>query len=113
MKIENNANEEATDQQTISSGLNIGEAIAAAKEGKKIGKANWLPDCWFSYCDGNQNLPASSFWSPKTQRFSIPVSGGFAKISSCLVMMAPNGECTIGWTPSTTELLSEDWYVQE
>jgi hypothetical protein len=98
----------------MSAGMNIGQAIAAIKAGRRVARAGWNgKDMWLSYSPGcPEGLESGSFWSPANRDYAER-HGGFAKVLPCITMKTVTGEILMGWLASQTDLLAEDWLVVE
>lgn len=110
----------------MTTNLNFGQAIEAAKQGKLIAREGWNGKGMFVFQRPSDEL-ASSFIIDKVQ--SLPES--FKKIvannasvnplnkdqkikfSAYLCMFAADGSVVNGWLASQTDMLSEDWQIVE
>lgn len=94
--------------------MNIGEAITAIKEGKRVARAEWNGrDAWIAYSPGTESLPASKFWSEANARFAAEQPDGCAGVHPCITMKTTSGKILMGWLASQTDLLANDWEIVE
>lgn len=95
--------------------MNIGEAVAALKDGKRVARDGWNgKDMWLSLSGplGPRCIPAASFWSENNRAYAES-QGGEAVVLSCITMKTATGEILMGWLASQTDLLAEDWCIVE
>jgi hypothetical protein len=92
--------------------MNFGKALEAMKSGERVSRAGWNgKNMWIAYSPGSRSLPAKSFWSGPNKRFAEDEGGGFAPVLPCITMKTVGGEILMGWIPSQTDMLSEDWGI--
>jgi hypothetical protein len=91
--------------------MDLGEAIKALKEGKRVSRAVWNgKGMWLAYSPGSKVLPAANFWSPCNKAFPEQ-NGGTAEVLRCITMKTADGKILMGWLASQTDILSDDWDV--
>lgn len=91
--------------------MNIGEAVQALKEGKRVSRAGWNgKGMWLAYSPGVKDLPAGKFWAPPNREYAMTRPGG-ATVLPCITMKTATGEILMGWLASQTDLLADDWGV--
>jgi hypothetical protein len=94
--------------------LNFGQAIEAAKQGKKIQREGWNGKGLFVFMQVPAEIPLEVI--PKMQSLPQSVKDEFAKranpinYSNQLALVNPNNEIN-GWSPSTSDSLAEDWVI--
>lgn len=97
----------------LTTGLNFGLAVEAAKTGKKIARAGWNGKGMFvAYSPGTKALPAEGFWSPANREYAESV-GGTVEVLPCLTMKTATGEILMGWLASQSDMLADDWQIIE
>lgn len=85
-------------------GLNFGQAIEAAKEGKKIAREGWNGSGMFAYIVSANSYPAQtgvakSYWGDKP----VPYRAYWA--------LKTAQEDVAMWSPSGSDSLAEDWII--
>ena len=103
--------------------MNFGDAIEAAKAGKRIQRAGWNgKGMWVGYTPDSVLEADLESWPPK---FSAGRLKGAAKlyaeaegvtkihIRGHLDMRAADGSLAVGWLASQTDMLADDWSVVE
>lgn len=87
------------------SNLTFGDALTVIKQGGKVAREGWNGSGMFVY-----HVPSNVY---KTQ---TPVAkesfGDEIRYSQYLALYNVNKEVAV-WTPSTSDVLQEDWYVVE
>lgn len=92
-------------------GLDFGQALRALKAGARIARAGWNGDgMWLAHSPGNPALPAAQFWAPPNRDYARD-RGGTAAVLATISMRVATGEIEMGWAPTNTDLLAEDWFV--
>lgn len=92
--------------------MNIGEAVQALKEGKRVSRAGWNGrDMWLAYSPGVRGLAADKFWAPPNREYAEAQPGWAATVLPCITMKTATGEILMGWLASQTDLLADDWGV--
>lgn len=93
------------------SGMSFGLAIEALKDGKRVARAGWNgPGQWVALGKGESSLPAESFWNIHTRQFARD-NGGTAAVRSYLILKTAQDDIMMGWAPSQSDALSDDWYI--
>lgn len=91
--------------------MSFGMAVDSAKLGYKVARKGWNgKDMWLAYHPGVSQLPAESFWNEHTKQFAID-NGGAADVQPYFVMKTAQGNIQMGWAPSQSDCLAEDWEV--
>ena len=95
----------------VTTGLSFGLAIEAMKAGKRVARAGWNgKGMWIALGAGNAALEAEKFWNPHTRSFAEQ-NGGTADVQPCFLMKTAQDNIQMGWTPSQSDVLAEDWAV--
>lgn len=95
----------------IEQGMDIGAAVRALKDGKKVARAGWNgKDMWLALSPRHDALPAEKFWAGPNRDYA-QANGGSATVLPSVTMKTATGEILMGWLASQTDLLSEDWLI--
>lgn len=87
------------------SGLTIGQAVAALKKGKLVGRAGWNGKKMFLYL-----VPGSTFEVNRPPLSNILEPGTEVNYLGHVDMKTADGSC-VPWLCSQTDLLAEDWEI--
>lgn len=91
--------------------IDFGGAIAEMKNGDRVSRDGWNGNgMWIAMCDGQNDLPADKFWNIHTKAFAEK-NGGFANVQRYFVMKTAQGEIQMGWNPTISDSLAEDWFI--
>jgi len=94
----------------MSTTISFGDAIEAAKQGKKIARKGWNGSNMFAvYSQGKKSLPAKDFFSPNLQEYAEKI-GGFMDVRPSLMLKTAQDDVAY-WSPSTSDTLADDWFV--
>ena len=89
----------------------IGWAVRQAKQGLRVTRRGWnAPGQWVTFSGGAENLPADRFWAPANRAYAEE-NGGSASVFPAMTLKNAQGAIVMGWAPSTTDLLMQDWEV--
>ena len=89
----------------------IGWAVRQAKLGKRVARRGWnAAGQWVTFSPGTENVPADRFWAPANQAYAEE-NGGYATVFSAMTLKNAQGMIVLGWVPSVTDLLMQDWEV--
>ena len=89
----------------------IGWAVRQAKLGKRVTRAGWnAAGQWVTFSPGTENVPADRFWAPANRAYAEE-NGGSASVFSAMTLKNAQGMIVMGWVPSVTDLLMQDWEV--
>ncbi len=91
--------------------LKFGTALTLAKSGYRVARDGWNgKGMWITYSPGAVDLPAEKFFAPANRQYAEQ-NGGKATVLPCFTMKTVKGEILIGWSPSLSDMLAEDWMV--
>ena len=91
----------------------IGWAVRQAKQGLRVTRRGWnAPGQWVTFSGGAENLPADRFWAPANRAYAEE-NGGTASVFSAMTLKNAQGMIVMGWVPSVTDLLMQDWEIVE
>ena len=91
----------------------IGWAVRQAKLGKRVARRGWnAAGQWVTFSPGTENVPADRFWAPANQAYAEE-NGGYATVFSAMTLKNAQGMIVMGWVPSVTDLLMQDWEIVE
>ena len=93
--------------------MRFGEALAHAREGKKIARRGWNGKGMYVYLTGGRGIPTDEWVArmPSQELTEAEKKIGCVIIKPHLDMMNAQGERIIGWSASQTDMLADDWYV--
>ncbi len=93
--------------------MDIGQAVAAMKEGKRVARHGWNGvGMWASYSPGSPALHFENFWSPANRAYA-EANGGFAEVRPSMTLKTADGSIVMGWNPSGSDTLATDWFIVE
>lgn len=91
---------------------NFGEAIEAIKIGKRATREGWNgKDMFICLSPGSDNLDASKFWSFTMAKYVDKYMCGTANIRPLILLKTAQDDIVMGWSPSQSDVLAEDWYI--
>ena len=91
----------------------IGWAVRQAKLGKRVARRGWnAAGQWVTFSPGTENVPADRFWAPANRAYAVE-NGGYATVFSAMTLKNAQGMIVLGWVPSVTDLLMQDWEIVE
>ena len=91
----------------------IGWAVRQAKLGKRVARRGWnAAGQWVTFSPGTENVPADRFWAPANRAYAEE-NGGSASVFSAMTLKNAQGMIVMGWVPSVTDLLMQDWEIVE
>lgn len=89
----------------------IGWAVRQAKQGLRVTRRGWNgAGQWVAFSGGAENLPADRFLAPANRAYAEE-NGGSASVFPAMTLKNAQGHIVMGWVPSTTDLLMQDWEV--
>lgn len=90
----------------------IGEAIRAIKDGKRVARKGWNgKDMWLSYSPGCPALPAAQFWSAANRDYAREQPEVVVEVLPSITMKTADGKILMGWLASQSDLLADDWFI--
>lgn len=93
----------------MSETFSFGEALARARTGAAITRDGWNgKGMWVSYTSGRY-VNYLGFWNSQTRKFATSQPNEEAYVRPYLVMKTAQNDLVMGWTPSTTDMLTADW----
>lgn len=94
--------------------MDIGQAVRAMKEGKRVARHGWNGvGMWAAYSPGEPAFPAGSFWSPANREYAKTQPGGRVAVRPSMTLKTADGSIMMGWNPSGSDTLAEDWFIVE
>ena len=93
--------------------MRFGEALAQARNGKRIARLGWNGKGMYVYMTKGRLLPVDSWEAimPSQELTEIEKERGFVNIMPHLDMKTAQDTRIIGWLASQTDMLAFDWYV--
>lgn len=92
-------------------GLSFGMALEAMKLGNRVARTGWNGSGqWVCRGEGNPALPAEQFWNSHTHAFAL-MNGGTAPVLPYFILKTAQGAIMMGWSPSQSDALAEDWEI--
>lgn len=94
-----------------SNGVPFGQALDALKAGRRITRRGWNGlGMWLAFSPGSLDLPAEKFWAGPNREYAEQW-GGCARVEASITMKTARGTIQMGWAPTVSDLLAEDWLV--
>jgi hypothetical protein len=92
--------------------MEFGEALLALRSGHRVARKGWNgKDMWLSLsCGDTTEIAADKFWSANNRDYAL-ANGGKAKVLPSITMKTATGEILMGWFPSQSDMLSDDWLI--
>ncbi|WP_426106398.1 Thoeris anti-defense Tad2 family protein [Massilia sp. TSP1-1-2] len=90
-------------------GLCFGRALMRLKLGERIARTSWEADSFICLGAAHPGLEAEKIWNQHA-RAMAEANGGTAPVHQYFIH-AEGGQIQMGWAPSQTETLAEDWHV--
>lgn len=88
----------------------FGEAVEAAKAGKRIAREGWNGKNMFAvYSPGSDKLPAERFFSPQLKAYAESIGGSMTVRPSLMLKTAQDDVAY--WAPSGSDSLANDWII--
>ena len=89
----------------------IGWAIRQAKNGRRVTRAGWnAPGQWVAFSQGGQ-VRHTDFWAQPNKDYAFSTADGMATVLPAMTLKNAQGAIVMGWVPSTTDLLMQDWEI--
>lgn len=91
--------------------LTFGMALEAIKIGKKVARAGWNgKNMWICQGEG-RTIPISNVWSPQIRELAETTNAEVAVIQPYIILKTADDQVQMGWSPSQTDVLAEDWLI--
>lgn len=91
--------------------LGFSEALFLMKQGFKVARKGWDgKKMWVTISTGTEGLKANKFWNKHNKQFAKE-NGGSADVLACFTMKTAQNTILMGWAPTQSDLLAEDWCV--
>lgn len=92
--------------------VDFGTALNLLKRGYRMQRLGWNgKGMWVSMTNGRTlDLEKDNIWTPNV-REAARANNGTITLQPYLSMKNAQNELIIGWTPSQSDMLSEDWIV--
>lgn len=88
-------------------------ALLHLKGGAKIARAGWNgKGMWVAMGSAHPGLEAGKFWNEHARQHAID-SGGSCPVQAYILMKTAQGDIQMGWAPTQSDTLAEDWLVLE
>lgn len=93
--------------------MRFGEALAYARNGKKIARRGWNGKEMYVYVKPGRLIPLEKWQAmmPSEEPTEEEKKKGYVVVLPHLDMMNAQGERIIGWSASQMDMLIDDWYV--
>ena len=93
------------------SAMTFGLAIEALKRGDRVARAGWNgKGMWIALGAERHDLPAADFWNGHS-RAHAEANGGTCTVQSYIIMKTAQGDIQMGWSPTQSDSLAEDWAI--
>lgn len=93
--------------------MTFGLAVEALKLGKKVARKGWNgASQWVCLGAGRIDLPAAEFWNEHTRAFAEQ-KGGCLTVRPYFILKTAQDDILMGWSPSQSDALAEDWLIVE
>jgi len=91
--------------------MDFSNALNMLKDGNRLRRAGWNgSNQWICLGAGNTANPAANFWNTHTRVFAEQ-NGGFAEVLPYFILKTAQGAILMGWAPSQSDCLAEDWEI--
>lgn len=90
--------------------MNLGQVIEALKDGKKVCRSGWNGKGMFIYLQKGSVVNGTLMRTEAVKEYYGDYN---VVINSHIDMKAADDTLVIGWTPSQTDMLAEDWEIVE
>lgn len=88
-------------------------ALLHLKGGARITRAGWNgKGMWVALGEANPGLEAGHFWNRHARQHAVD-NGGSSPVQSYILMKTAQGDIQMGWAPTQSDTLAEDWLVLE
>jgi hypothetical protein len=93
-------------------GMTFGMAIEKLKWCKKISRKGWNGPGQYVWLQPVKNLTADECYSQHFKDIA-ELNGGTVRLAAVACLYTTNKVVIIGWTPSQTDMMAEDWFEVE
>lgn len=90
--------------------MNFGQAIEALKLGKKVCRSGWNGKGMFIYLQEGSEVNGTLMRTDAVRKYYGDYN---VVVNPHIDMKAADDTLVIGWTPSQTDMLAEDWEIVE
>jgi hypothetical protein len=92
--------------------LDFSDALEALKDGYKVAREGWNGKGMFIYLVKGQTVEPRELRNEADEHVGSELPHDTEiKINSHIDMKAADGSIVVGWSPSQTDLLAEDWQL--
>ena len=93
--------------------MRFGEALAHARNGKRIARLGWNGKGMYVYVKPGRIIPLEMWQAtmPSERPTEAEKKKGYVVVYPHLDMMDAQGERVIGWVASQMDMLIDDWYL--
>jgi len=86
-------------------------ALLHLKGGAKIARAGWNgKGMWIAMGAAHPGLEAAKFWNVHA-RAHAEANGGTCPVQAYILMKTAQGDIQMGWSPTASDALAEDWLI--
>lgn len=94
-------------------GLTFGLALEALQLGHKVARKGWNGSGqWIALGSEVHDLEAANFWNEHTRKFAFE-NRGVATVLPYFILKTAQGKILMGWSPSQSDCLADDWTILE
>lgn len=91
--------------------MNFSQALELLKSGDKLVRTGWNGSGMWVALGGNPvELSADKFWNEHAKSFA-ECNDGKAVVASYFILKTVGGDIQMGWTPTSADLLADDWAI--
>jgi hypothetical protein len=99
---------------TAMKNLPFGDAIAALKRGRRVAREGWNGKNMFLFLLPAGTVPKSAIHDPALRAvLDEQIPGDTFESLGSIRMFTADKKVLTGWSPSQTDILSEDWIIIE
>lgn len=98
----------------ITHDMTFGQALDALKVGQKASRRNWKGKGQYIYVTKGSNIPCCHLKADTRKMLDgLFDNDDTVSIMSHIDLKNAQNQLTIGWAPTQTDMLSNDWYIVE